>query len=556
MSAAHLRVDGATVLRGTRRVLEDVSLAVSPGERIGLIGANGSGKSTLLSLISGSLDAQAASGSITVPTTLGSLAQELEHTADDSLSEVIESAVAPLRAIGTRLEEAAAHLADAASPHNSAAEDYEQALLEAEHSGLWELDAQIDSMLTGLGLGGIARSRPVAALSGGQRRRLALAALLLKRPSALVLDEPTNHLDDGAVAFLEQQLLGWTGPVLFASHDRSFLDAVATGIVDLDYSFGPEGPTSGLQQARRYTGGFSDYLVARAADRVRWQRAFEEQQAERRRLEYVIAVDARDVFHTTKPRSETRMAAKFEADRAAKTVGARLRQARNRLAELDRSPVHAPPKLLQFSGFERSGEVSAEQASAMLTRNDPIAVVHGAAVGRRLAPISLEIGPHSRLLIEGANGAGKSTLLSLLSGQLQPEVGTVELHGSVGLLAQYDSWPDLTVTAEQAYRQDLASGDTLPTPWELGLLDEAASRLPLAALSYGQRRRIALARLIADPPDLLLLDEPTNHLALSLAEELEQAIPDYPGAVVIASHDRWLRERWRGEVLQLHPAAS
>ncbi|MGO1544745.1 MAG: ABC-F family ATP-binding cassette domain-containing protein [Gulosibacter sp.] len=562
-SARHLKLDGVSVLRGTRRVLQDVNLTVSPGETIGLIGANGAGKSTLLSVITGSLDAQSATGTIDRPDSLGALAQELEPAPATSILDVIDRAVAPIRAIGDRLEAAAMDLSDPNS-----ADRYELALIEAEQSGLWQLDARINAVLAGLGLADFPKHHLIAEMSGGQRRRLSLASLLLEQPTAILLDEPTNHLDDDALGFLEQEFRSWRGPVLFASHDRTFLDAVATGIVDLDFAVGPGGPTDGYVQGRRYTGGFSAYLGARDRERTRWQNAYEAEQRERARLQQVLDVDARTIFHTTQPRNEARITAKFEADRAAKTVGNRLRQARNQLAALDRTAVPKPPAPLRFVGFAREQGGSTGAGTGTGTGTEPgatqtvdtalkqVTSLQSVSVSGRLNPVSLEIEARSRILVEGPNGAGKSTLLAILAGAIDPDSGTATRFGTVGLLAQYDTWDDLSITATAAYRSALRDPDHAPSLTALGLLDEKASELTLAELSYGQRRRVALAQLVAEPPELLLLDEPTNHLALALAEELEQEILDYPGAVVIASHDRWLRDRWQGESFSLSPAPS
>ncbi len=519
-------------------MLDRFDIRVSPGERAGLIGANGAGKSTLLSTLAG--DFEPTDGEVTSPAELGFLRQELELPGDTTIDDVVAGAVAPIRQLEHELEVAGAALADGGA---AVADEYARLLDAAEQRGLWELDARIEAVLAGLQLGGLDRDRPIAELSGGQGHRLALAALLLEQPTALLLDEPTNHLDDAALEFLAEQLRRWRGPVLFASHDRSFLDDVANVIVDLDESPAQEGIAHGMVRGRRYRGNVHDYLAARRRDLEQWRRNYDDELAERARLERVIGVDARNIFHTTKPRSESRMAAKFEADRAAKTVGSRLRQARSALAELDRHPVPVPPRPLEFGGFAR-GRALGSGTAAQLTE---------AAVERRLGPVSLELVAGSRTLVTGPNGVGKSTLLGVLARHVRATSGEVAVTRSVGMLGQEDVWPDLRVSAAEAYRRGLRQPSAAPTLEDLGLLDEPTSRRALGELSYGQRRRVALAPLIAEPPALLLLDEPTNHLAIDLVTQLEAALDGYPGTIVIASHDRWLRERWRHDELRLSP---
>ncbi len=542
----HLRLDGVGVSHPGRRVLTDVSLSVTAGERIGLIGENGAGKSTLLHVAAGLLVPD--TGTVHRPARTRLLRQELGLPATTTLGQVVEQAVAEVRALEHRLGELATAIA--AAPGDTATADaYDAVLRDAEREGLWTLDARVETVLAGLGLGRLPRSRPLGELSGGQRRRLAIAALLLSRPTALLLDEPTNHLDDDAAGFLAAELAGWPGPVLLASHDRWFLEEVATGLVDLDPALGPDESAGGApRQGTACAGGYSSYLAQRELARRRWAERFTAQDQERERLEEIAAVSGREIFHTTAPKSEGRVTRKFYSDRAAKTVGGRVRSARRRLAELERTAVGPPPRPLRFAGFAPGADAPADPRL-------PLVRLAGVSVAGRLAPTDLELRAGDRVLVEGPNGAGKSTLLAVLAGELRPDGGVVERQGSVVVarLAQDDSWPDLTCPAVAAFRSRLRDPDRAPTPEELGLLRDGEAARPLGELSPGQRRRVALAALVAEPAPLLLLDEPTNHLSPALADELERALEDYPGTVVLATHDRWARRRWRGRVLPVRP---
>ncbi len=551
----HLRLDGVGFGFPGRRVLTDVSLTVPAGERIGLIGENGAGKTTLLHLAAGLLTP--STGTVHRPERTGLLHQQLGLPARATVERVVEDAVADVRALEDRLAELAAGIAE--FPGDSAAADaYDTVLQDAERHGLWVLDARIEAVLGGLGLGGLPRDRAVGEISGGQRRRLALAGLLLSRPTALLLDEPTNHLDDAAVDFLAAELAGWRGPVLMASHDRWFLDAAATGLVDLDPALGPDESAGGpARQGTVSTGGYSAYLDRREDARRRWAERYAAQADERQRLQEIVDVSGRQIFHTTAPKSEGRITRKFYSDRAAKTIGGRVRSARQRLGALERAAVDAPPAPLGFAGFDRAAGARADDG---VPADDGGVLVRltGAGVEGRLAPTDLVLLTGDRLLVQGPNGTGKSTLLSVLAGELCPDTGAVERRSRVvaGRLAQDEDWPDLSVPARAAYRARLRDADRAPTLRDLGLLrDEDAAR-PLGELSPGQRRRVALAALVAEPAPLLLLDEPTNHLSLALAEELERALQDFPGTVVLATHDRWIRRRWSGRVLSVPPAAA
>ncbi|TBN55573.1 ABC-F family ATP-binding cassette domain-containing protein [Glaciihabitans arcticus] len=516
---------------GDRAVFSDLSLVIDGAERLGLIGENGAGKSTLLGILAG--DIEPDRGIVSRPGRTGLLRQEVVHGPRETVGDLIKRAIAPLRALETEVRDAAAHLTAATS--QTASERYERALAAAEAAELWTVDSRRDALLAGLGVGRLPLDRPLAAISGGQRSRVALAALLLSRPDALVLDEPTNHLDDAAVGFLREQLLDWRGPVIFASHDRAFLDEVATALVDID-------PNSGARSTvSRFGGSYTDYLGAKAAERARWEARFEAEEQELRELELSIATTSRDIAHNRPWRDNDRMAKGLKKNTVEGQISRRVRNARGRLDDLERSRVERPTEILSFAGIP-NGWHSLEDADALIS-------VENARVEGRLAIDDLTVGPTTRLLLTGANGAGKSSLLELLAGQLATTSGSVRRRRGlrVGLLAQDVRWKDATRSARVIYRD--AVGDrreeTVPLS-SLGLLPQRDLDRAVGSLSIGQQRRLALATIIARPPHVFLLDEPTNHLSLGLATELEDALGGYPGAVIIASHDRWLRRRWSG----------
>ncbi|OHF36240.1 ABC-F family ATP-binding cassette domain-containing protein [Corynebacterium sp. HMSC074A01] len=538
----HIGLDGISFsYPGGKRVLTDISFAVPSGSVTGLIGENGAGKSTLLSVISRELVPD--TGELITPPVTGFIAQETSLPFTEPASMLIDAAVAELRNVEadiTRLGEA---MATAEGADNAAlAADFDLALARAEQSGVWELDARIATVLAGLGLANVPLSTPLGEMSGGQRRRFALATLLLRPVDAMVLDEPTNHLDDEAVDFLVGELEAFKGPVLVASHNRYFLDTVCDGIVDLDLGLGAEGGFGEeTRQGARFSGAFSDYLAAREDRRRRWESDYAAQEHERVRLEKAAEQDEEDIFHSHENKTETRKAAKFYADKAAKTVGNRRRSARLRLEALEREAIPAPPARLAFRGVPEHTVTSI---------GVPAIVTKGLAVPERLAPLDLKVQPGEQLLIEGPNGSGKSTLLKILDGTLTDYEGEclIPEEYTVARLEQDDNWQDLSVTAAEAFAA--RTGETGPTLVEMGLMTQAQSEKKLEDLSLGQRRRVSLGIILSSPPDLLLLDEPTNHLSLALAEELEHALLDFAGTVVITSHDRWVRRQWRERIRQ------
>ncbi|GAA3367420.1 ABC-F family ATP-binding cassette domain-containing protein [Streptomyces sannanensis] len=524
-------------VHGARRVLAGVSLAASPGHCIGLIGENGVGKSTLLRLLAGTDEPDG--GSVTRPPDLGFLQQEMPYDTDATIGDVLDDALLEAREDLTELERLAEQLARTAqdAPEYAALlESYGARLELAQARDAWDADRRAALVLDGLGLGAFDHDRTLGSLSGGQRGRLALAALLVRRPSALLLDEPTNHLDDGAAAFVEEQVRGLPGVVVVASHDRAFLDAVCTDLIDLDPAI--DGPV-------RYGGNYSAYLAEKRAERQRWERRWAEEQEELAALRVSAGVTAHRVAPDRGPRDNEKMGYGHRAGRVQNQIARRVRSATRRLEELERSQVWEPPKPLRFQSTALAAPTADEDV--------PLVSLEGVRVPGRLPSVSAEVSATDRLLVTGGNGAGKSTLLAVLTGRLTPDGEVRRRHGlTVGLLAQdtvFDR-PDRTVRDTYELALGVERAEAVPLA-SLGLMHEADLDKPVGQLSVGQRRRLALALLVARPPQLLLLDEPTNHLSPRLCDELEAALGSGPGAIVLASHDRWLRQRWQGRELRL-----
>ena len=521
---------------GARRVLDGISLTGAPGQRIGLIGENGVGKSTLLRLLAGADEPDG--GTVVRPRDTGFLHQEMPFRPAATIGDVLDDALREARedlAQLDRLTRALAGSGAGGSPGSAGLlAEYGDWLERAQDHDAWDADRRAGLVMAGLGLGGLPHSRGLREISGGQRSRLALAALLVRRPAALLLDEPTNHLDDDAAAFLEAHLRDLPGTVVLASHDRAFLDAVCTDLIDLDPALG--GPV-------RYGGGYTAYQAAKRAERERWERRFAGEQEELAGLRHSVAVTARNVAPGRGIRDHDKMGYGRRAGRVEKQVSRRVRDATRRLGELERHQVRKPPEPLRF----RAPVLSAASGGGVLVS------LRGIDVPGRLSLSRLDVSAGDRLLVTGPNGAGKSTLLSVIAGHLDPG-GEVRRRRRlrIGLLAQDTMFDRPDRTARQVYEARLGPERAEAVPLRsLGLVAPRDLATRVRDLSVGQRRRLALALVLADPPDLLLLDEPTNHLSPSLSDELESAFGTSPGTIVVATHDRWLRSRWPGTELRL-----
>ncbi|MGW7414793.1 ribosomal protection-like ABC-F family protein [Streptomyces sp. NPDC054863] len=520
---------------GDRVVLDRVSLSLRPGEKAGVVGENGSGKSTLLRLIAGTEQPDDGEVTVVFPGGVGHLSQTLDLAPHLTVQDAVDSALAELRALEAAIQEAEALLGEATPAELDA---YGELLAAYQDRGGYEADARVDAALHGLGLARITRDRVLGSLSGGEQSRLALACVLAAAPELLLLDEPTNHLDRHATAWLEDRLRAHRGTVVAVTHDRAFLERVTDTVLEVDRD---------LRSVSRYGDGWEGYRTAKAAARRRWAQEHQEWVDELAHTEALVEASGQRLAATG--RDPGQGFGKHRRSSEAKLSG-RVRAARQRLEVLRASPVPAPPVPLRF--HVKLG-VAEEPGDRPDERPHVMAELRDVTVGERLHVPELSIKSGERLLVSGPNGAGKSTLLRVLAGDLAPATGTVVRPERLGYLPQ-----ELATTSD---RRTLLAGFAagragFPEEYEaellgLGLFRAADLGVPVAALSIGQRRRLELARLVSRPADLLVLDEPTNHIALSLVEELEEALSDYPGTVVVVSHDRRFRSGFAGTRLEL-----
>ncbi|MET9500008.1 ribosomal protection-like ABC-F family protein [Streptomyces sp. NPDC006552] len=518
-----------------RPVLTSVTCSFAAGERTGIVGENGSGKTTLLRLLArrerpdqGEVVLQATGGA-------GYLAQDERMEPRATVQQVIDRALSELRAVERRMRRLEAAMADG---DETGMAEYGDLMTVFELRGGYDADARVEHALHGLGLGLVGRGRTVGGLSGGERVRLRLAAVLAAAPEVLLLDEPTNHLDDTALSWLEDHLRTRRGTTVAVSHDRDFLERVTTGLLEVD---------ADRHGVVRYGNGYTGYLAEKKAARQRWAQAHAQWQADVDRLREAAATTARRVAPGRGMRDGNKMAYDRAGARVQRSVAGRVRNAEERLRRLLSAPVPPPPEPLRFTPVLRTSG----PRGAVLDATDIV-------VTDRLDRTSLTLMAGERLLITGPNGAGKSTLLRVLAGEITPDGGGVTRRGRVGHLPQEPrpGEPDETVLAAFARGRPGQAAGHAEHLLSLGLFDREHLTVPVGRLSTGQRQRLALARLLSEPSDVLLLDEPTNHLSPALAEELETALSSYDGALVVVSHDRRVRRRWQGAHLAVRATAA
>jgi macrolide transport system ATP-binding/permease protein len=527
---------------GPATVLSDVSFTVNATDKLALVGANGVGKTTLLRIIAGEIEPDGGEVIAPRPVATGYLPQVVTFRQGQTIDDLVYEAQGRIEDVRRRLHEVETALGRAGERETGALlEEYGELSEQFERLGGYALDYRMDAVFGGLGIAHLPRNREVASLSGGEKARIALAALLLGSPEVLLLDEPTNHLDFRALAWLETYLHAYHGAFVLVSHDRQFLNRTVSTIVEIDEY---------LRDARIYPGDYDAYLVAKAKERARWQEEYAREQAEIKALREAIKGTARRVGHPNRPPPDNdKYAKQFFGENVQRAVARNVRAAQEKLRRIEADPIVKPPEPMRlhtdFDPHELAGHT-------------PLAAsgVRKAYGGRRvLDGVDFVLNASARVVIVGPNGAGKSTLLRILAGKERPDAGRVSRAPSVviGYLDQEQEGLDPHQTVFEAYRAGLAGHeDALRADlFRYGFFRYDDVRKKVGELSAGQRRKLQLARLMVTRANVLLLDEPTNHLDFPTLEAFEAALLEYPGPILAVSHDRRFIQRFRGEVLVL-----
>jgi ATP-binding cassette subfamily F protein 3 len=510
---------------GDVTILENVSFIVNPGDRMGLIGPNGCGKTTLLRVIAGQEQPDAGSVQLDPPgLRLGYLAQGQRYAEADTLADFLQVGEKALEAASARVAELATALATAHGPEQAhLMTAYSEALAELET--LAETQAaphEVEAVLAGLGLDDVPLDTPVANLSGGQKTRLGLARLLAHKPRLLLLDEPTNHLDVEALEWLETWLQAYQGAALLVSHDRMFLERTVNTILELD----PQTHTVTL-----YPGAFEEYIQTKAREQERQWTAYKDQQERVAQMERSIG------RLSNYAGSIERGTVDFHIRKIAKGIARQATVQRRRLErELERERVEKPRRTWQmklaFGNTPGSGQ-------DVLVLTDLVVGYAGIPLVREANQV-LRAG--ERVALVGPNGVGKTTLLRVIAGQLAPLSGEVKLGTNVklGYYAQEQETLNPASTPFETVAEVAAMSETDMRAFLHYFLfagDEVF--IPVEKLSYGERARLVLARLVATGCNFLMLDEPINHLDIPSRAKFEQAMMAFEGTVLAVVHDRY-----------------
>jgi ATP-binding cassette subfamily F protein uup len=504
-------VVGASKIFDHRVVLDDVALSIHPGERVGVVGANGCGKSTLAGILAGAVPLDSGTLAVRRGADIGWLSQEPRFAAGETVRDVVLSGLRAWNEAKSRYEKAVEALERGDDDPQRWIDEQTAAAEEVERQGGWERLHEAENLLGRLGVDDV--DAVVDTLSGGRRRAVALAKVLLARPALVILDEPTNHLDIATIEWLEDFLRrDYGGALVLITHDRYLLDRVATRTVELANG-----------SLHSYEGGYEAYLTAKAEREAHVERT----EANRRNF---LRQELEWLRRSPKARTTKQKARIQRAEQAASIVGA----VKERVADLSLEAARTGKTLLEI---------------------DDVTIDMG---GKRLITgLTLNLIPGERIGIVGPNGCGKTTLLRNILGSATPTRGSVK-RGQNTRIAYLDQMRD-DLDPDETIEQSVAGDRTLfqigersmsvRTYLERFLFERADARRRIGTLSGGERARVALAKILSSDANLLVFDEPTNDLDVATLGALESMILDFGGTALIVSHDRWFLDRLATSIL-------
>lgn len=507
---------------GTDVILDKVSFHINKGERVGIIGVNGAGKTTLLKMLTGEIPCESGDFFISSDLKTGYLKQDGSFDSEKTVIEEVEAIFSRFPEMEREMEQLTLRMEESSSEEEShrLIERFDALSERYDREGGYTYKSEITGILSSMAFPAESYHKKISTLSGGERTRLALACLLLKKPDILFLDEPTNHLDIGTLKWLEQYLRGYKGTVVLVSHDRYFLDQTVNRIFEVEN-----------RKIHIYEGDYSFYASERRVRREAEMRRYEKQQKEIERQE--------DMIRRFKQRG---------TEKLAKRAASREKRL-SAMEVMDRPDGgHGRMKLNFKENFQSGRDVifAEDLSKGFGYGSNRKELFHG---------VDLDIKRGERVCIVGANGIGKTTLIRMLMGELTSNTGRIKIGHNVQF-GYYDQGqqllnPENTVVGElqDAYR--LYSEPELRNILGRFLFRGEAVFLRVGDLSGGEKARLALLKLMMSGANVLVLDEPTNHLDIESKEVFEEALLDFPGTCIIVSHDRYFLNRIPTRIIEL-----
>lgn len=506
---SYLEIEGLSHSFGDTVLFRNAEMVLNRGEHIGIVGQNGVGKSTLIKFCTGQLIPDQGTVLWQPGVSIGYLDQYAEADEGFAMGEFLRSAFEPLFLLEREMEVCYRKVGNGDMEALSRAAELQDQL---EAAGFYELDTRISRVIFGLGLDAIGRERPLGKMSGGQRAKVILAKLLLEQPEVLLLDEPTNFLDKEQIAWLGEYLAQLPNAFLLVTHDHEFLEKTATAICDLS-----EGKIT------KYRGAYSEFLKKREALREDYLRRYTAQQREIKRTEEFIRRNL---------------------------AGQRTKMAQGRRKQLERLERLEAPDLAEIRPVFRFSALAVTEAEQLQVKR--LRVGYDFPL---LPPLSFCVRGGEKVVISGFNGIGKSTLLKTLLGEL-PGLGggfAFSPRTTLGYFAQELFWedPELTPLKVLSAAYPALSQKELRQRLARGGISSKHAQQPLGTLSGGEQGKVKLCLLMEKPCNFLMLDEPTNHLDQNAKEALGQAIREFPGTVLLVSHEEAFYREWADQVIKI-----